>query len=208
MDKTWEVIITALGGQAMLLVVLGFLLKIFMSHLLKKDLEAFKASTKQENAIQLEQFKTELREVAKEREVRFTILHRKVAIVLGGTYERLHGLYQAVGMYTAAFRLPTTPSRDIQLDDVNRAMRRFRNYFYPRRIYFSESLSHRIEKFQINLESATQDLATALAVEANEGVSSRSAQFEAYKTFVQEFKPLLEELRTEFRGVLTGRPIS
>jgi hypothetical protein len=112
-------IIIAFGGQAMLLIVLGFLARSLIQSLLAKDLKRFETDLQTTAALQLErqksdlkaqadtslerlrselkaqgdasieQLKTRLQQATIEHQVRFAKLHEKRAEVIAEVYERL-----------------------------------------------------------------------------------------------------------------------
>lgn len=72
--ELWQSLLVAFGGNAAVLLVLGFLGRSLMSSVLAKDIEKFKA---------------DLHVAAIEHEVRFSKLHEKRAEVLAELYKLL-----------------------------------------------------------------------------------------------------------------------
>lgn len=95
-----EIVLLALGGNALLLVVLGFLAKSLMSQLLAKDLERFKASLSQASCSAMEELKHQLNLTAHEHSVRFSRLHDRQAQVVEEVYARLLNLEDASAVFS------------------------------------------------------------------------------------------------------------
>lgn len=86
---TVEFVLLALGGNALLIAVLGYLAKALMSQFLTKDVERFKTSLSQASTTAAEELKHRLSLTAHEHNVRFTRLHEKQAQVLEEIYAKL-----------------------------------------------------------------------------------------------------------------------
>ncbi len=76
--ELWQSLLVALGGNATLLLVLGFLGRSVMSTVLTKDIEKFKAA---------------LHQAGIEHQVRFSKLHERRAEVLAEVYKLLAEAY-------------------------------------------------------------------------------------------------------------------
>jgi hypothetical protein len=102
--STFQEIIIAVGGNATLLIVLGFLARSLMQTWLAKDvkkfetdlqgaatsqLERLKSDLKAQGDISIEQLKSRLQQATIEHQVRFAKLHEKRAEVISEMYERL-----------------------------------------------------------------------------------------------------------------------
>jgi hypothetical protein len=102
--STFEEILIAFGGNATLLIVLGFLARSLMRTWLTKDIKKFEADLKSKADSELErlrqdlkfrgdasieQLRSELQQAAIEHQVRFSNLHEKRATLIADLYKRL-----------------------------------------------------------------------------------------------------------------------
>ena len=85
----WQSLLLALGGNATLLLLLGWLARSFGSQLLAKDLEQFKAGLASASSEASERLKHELQMNSIEHEVRFSKLHERRAEVIASLYTLL-----------------------------------------------------------------------------------------------------------------------
>src|SRR5438105_5650877 len=74
-----ETVLITVGGNALLLAVLGYLAKSLLSQLLAKDLKHFETRLTQASAVAAEELQHRLSLVSHEHHVRFTRLHDKQA---------------------------------------------------------------------------------------------------------------------------------
>ena len=84
--ELWQSLLVAAGGNATLLLVLGFLGRSLMSTVLAKDLKKFKAS---------------LQQAGIEHQIRFSKLHEKRATVLAELYKLLVEAVWRVSEFTS-----------------------------------------------------------------------------------------------------------
>src|SRR5258706_3765597 len=87
--NAWQSLLLAFGGNAALLLVLGWLARSLGSQLLAKDLEQFKASLAAASSAATERLKHDLQVAALEHEVRFSKLHERQAEVIAEAYALL-----------------------------------------------------------------------------------------------------------------------
>ena len=84
--QPWEVILLAVGGNAALLAVIGWLGHSLGSQLLAKDLERFKSELSATTSSTAERLKHELQMAATEHLVRYAKLHERRAEVIAELY--------------------------------------------------------------------------------------------------------------------------
>lgn len=71
------------------MLVLGWLLRTILTHVLAKDLEVFKAKLTAEAASASENLRARFELAAKEHEARFSVLHQRRAEVIADLYGQL-----------------------------------------------------------------------------------------------------------------------
>jgi hypothetical protein len=80
--EIWQAVLFALGGNAALLAVLGFLAKSLLEKLIARDTARFQSELKATSDAAIEQLKNELQLRTIEHQVRFSRLHEKRATVI------------------------------------------------------------------------------------------------------------------------------
>jgi len=131
----WQAILTAFGGTAALLLLLGFLARSAIKHFLDKDVEAFKADLKSKETLAAEQFKASLARASVEHQATFTRLLDKRAEVIGNLHGRLVDLRTTSIKATAVVRWPSDPAPLVQLAEADRIRVDLISYFAKNRIY-------------------------------------------------------------------------
>ncbi len=83
----WQFVLVSLGGNALLLAVLGWLAKSLLVHLLAKDISRYELKLKSQTDLALERHKLEQQLLATEHNVRFSRLHEKRAELIADFYK-------------------------------------------------------------------------------------------------------------------------
>ena len=96
--ELWQSLLVAAGGNAAVLLVLGFLGRSLVSSILAQNIEKFKAGLAQN----LEKFKADLQQAGIEHQIRFSKLHEKRATVLAELHKLLRrGFLACFGLHLA-----------------------------------------------------------------------------------------------------------
>jgi len=157
MSGFWAELIKSLGGLAILAVALAWLTKSIITHLLSKDVEAYKSRIASESAREIEQFKAQLQMMAREHEVRFSKLHEKRADIISELYVLLREANSSNELFDLVFQtgpLPGSPfnpdaadqSRDQFAEEAEDKCARVSIFFIRHKLFFSEELSEKMEK--------------------------------------------------------------
>ncbi|MEX1094617.1 MAG: hypothetical protein WED34_01140, partial [Planctomycetales bacterium] len=109
-------VVKFLGGSAILLTVVGFLIRSLVAHYLSKDVETFK---------------TKLALQALEHEIRFRRVDERVAEHLSGVYARLFPLYKAVHSFVKILERRDEPDKNAKFETVRQLNRDFWDYLLP-----------------------------------------------------------------------------
>jgi thiamine pyrophosphate-dependent acetolactate synthase large subunit-like protein len=166
----WEQPLIACGGNAMLLVVLGFLARSLLQTWLTKDikrfetdlkrtadyeLETLKAKLKAKGDNSIEALKSQLQQIAFEHQVRFSKLHEKRAKVTAELYKRAVAARAVSKRYVAVI---SAHAKEEQIytggfSTVYKTMLDFYEFFEQHRIYFPEQVGHLLTRFLLPLSS-------------------------------------------------------
>ena len=149
--EIWQTILLALGGNVILLAVLGWLSKSFVSQLLAKDIEAFKSSLKSESDLAVQKLKYDIDKSKIEYELKLSKLHEKRADVIADTYGLLVQCYREVSNLIY-------PADSGKMSDVEKNYKtamssviNFFSQFNKQRIYLPEDLCSEIDDFLMEL---------------------------------------------------------
>ena len=84
-----EEVVKFLGGTALVLAAVGWLVRSLIGHFLSKDVESFKHRLQSESTVELERLRHSLRLVASEHEKQIHLLQERRAEVIAELYARL-----------------------------------------------------------------------------------------------------------------------
>ena len=201
----------ALGGNAVLLLAVECLVKSLISHYLTRDVDKYRAELQAASDTAIERLRHDLGMTATEREIRFRILHEKVADVVATTYERLWHAYQALGSYTAVLEFEGEPNKEEKLKTFSDALNEFRRYFFPRQIFFPRPITDKIKELNRLLHEGASDYTAGLQFAEwkypGDAVVERFQ--EAAKKAGAEVPALLDQLYDEFQELIgaTQQPV-
>jgi|SRR3569832_142320 len=204
----WQYILLAIGGNAALLLVLGFLVRSFVSQLLAKDLEKFKVQLVAVSSEASEHLKHELQMASLEHQVRFSKLHERRAEVI----ESLYGLLVEVQWASQSLVAPIEfggepPKQEKYVVAMNKAAE-FYQAFDKSRIFLPETVCAQIDEFlrgmrtrviQFGVYTQTDQYAPDHVVRKQLDVWQKSAEY-----FNTEVPIARRALETELRNMLAG----
>ncbi len=136
--ELWQAILVAFGGNAALLLVLGFLGRSLLSNALDKDLEKFKG---------------QLQLAATEHEIRFSRLHEKRAEVIAELYKLLVKATWEAESFTSPMEWVGEPDKKEKYISATNAIAEYFRFFDQHRIYISPNLCAQLEDFAMKLRA-------------------------------------------------------
>jgi hypothetical protein len=205
MNELWQILLTAVGGSAVLLLAVGFLVKNLISHLLSKDVECFKAEIQHGATVQLERTLSDLRQTALEREVRFRQLHEKRSLVIAELYARIVATVDKFEYAFEPIEWFGQPSREAKMKEAMPSMLELREYFERNRILFPEALADQIHAFIEKLGGWWHEYRIWSTMADQDEIAKKSqnaAIVAAWKGIRNEVPGLRRELEQEFRKLL------
>jgi hypothetical protein len=207
--------VAALGGQALFLAAVGWLVKTLVSHRLTNEAEEFKAELQsradqfkiqlQAGAdVEMERLRAFLQQVATEHQIRFAKLHEKRALVIAELYSRLVEAPAHAGQFIFQdVRDPEVAAK------ANAKMLELYRFINLNRIYLPEAVCALLDNFESTLRKSVLfvdiwwtriDHPTPQTV-----VEQNKIMLEACNVLESKAPALLRELEREFR-VLLGEP--
>lgn len=185
-NEILTIIISSIGGSAVLFAVLAFLAKSLIKHFLEKDIESFKLN---------------LQRVSFEHEIQFSKLHQDRARIIAGLYDRLYEFHWAVCAFLKDFHNTNRNSKKL-LDDLNDKSYKFTDFFDKHRIYFTENICSKIDKLIYSLRSAYVPLERS-SLDAKPNNQQMEQEWNKCAEVVQKTYPdIRKSLEKDFRSIL------
>ena len=188
--ELWQSLLVAFGGNAALLLVLGFLGRSLMSSVLAKDIEKFKA---------------ELHVAAVEHQVRFSKLHEKRAEVLAELYNLLVAATWQATNFAFPMQWAGDPDKKTQYVTAVNAIAEYFRFFDQHRIWLPAKLCDPLEAFAKQLRTPTIHLGVYLGIEhpTEKTLKEREeAWANAWDSVEKDIPKLRAAIEAEFRELL------
>lgn len=205
-----EDVIKFLGGSALLLAAAAWLVRSLFSHLLSKDVEAYKAQIQSQSAMSLERLRHDLRLVAAQHEKQVHILQERRAEVIAELYSKLIAFLSAAESFASQVEWSGEPSKEEKAKSLGQKAGDFREYFLRHKIYFTEEVSSKVESLWQEVHQASMKFRVRLAY-AKEGGSGAAlekhkAWDEAWNVMKDKVPSLEKAVQAEFRNLLGVTP--
>ena len=129
-----------IGGTAVAIGIVGWLVRSLIKHFLDKDVELFRQSLQSQAAVELEKLKHELRLAAVSYEKQVTLLQEKRASVIAELYSKLIDFLDAAESFVSLVGFSGERSKTDKAKVLAEKAAEFMGYFARNRIYFNEEL--------------------------------------------------------------------
>lgn len=200
-------VVKELGSYGLLLVLIAWLVKSLSLQVLSKDLEKYRSDLAAASDRELERLRTQLHMSAVERQVRFEHLHDRVAKVVGETYQKLYTASRALGRLKPGNLPAGWQGEEEELEKFNTAWDGFRDYYFPREIYFPNDVAQRVRQLSDVLKHAGSLHGQAIAAGSGDGGPEKRELFrEAVNKHETEAQPLFYAIRQHFQGLIGAAP--
>ena len=187
--ELWQSLLVAFGGNAALLLVLGFLGRSLMSAVMAKDLEKFKAG---------------LQQAGIEHQIRFSKLHEKRATVLAELYKLLVEANWHVSEFTSPMQFGDPDRKQQYADAINGVAAYFR-FFDQHRIWLPPELCIPLEDFATQLRAPAIRLGVYLRIPhpTEKTLQEEQAVWDkAWQAVSSDIPKLRSAIEAEFRTLL------
>lgn len=203
----WQSILIAFGGNAVLLLVLGWLARSLGSQVLAKDLEKFKAELAAASSATMEHLKHELQRAALEHQVRFAKLHERRAEVIAELYGLLVEAHWASQSFISPAEWSGEPSKQEKYTAAMNKSADFYRFFDKNRIWLPEALCKQLEDFFQNIRSKVIEFGVYVAHDTGHGPAHFAKEkmdiwIKAHEYFEKEIPGARAALEAELRGIL------
>lgn len=201
----FEIIITSIGGSALLFACISWLLKSLISQFLSKDIENHKTKLQYNSEIELAKFRKEIEKTAFEHQVQFSKLHDKRGEVLADFYKLLAESVWITRSLASPLEWAGEPTKNEKYAEAMNKLGEFFRFFDQHRIYFPEKLNCLIDKFIDKLRSPTIELGVYFSIK-NPNVNTLKEKMgvwdKAWRSAENDIPKARKELEREFRIIL------
>lgn len=203
----WQLILVAFGGNALLLLVLGWLARSLGSQFLAKDLEKFKSELAAASSATTEHLKHELQRAALEHQVRFSKLHERRAEVIAQLYGLLVEAHWASQSFISPAEFSGEPSKQEKYAEAMNKAAEFYRFFDKNRIWLPEGLCKQLEQFLRNMRSKVIEFGVHVTHDTGHGPPHFTKEkmdvwIKAHEYFEKEVPGARAALEAELRGIL------
>ena len=199
----WTSVLLAVGGNAGILVVLGFLARSVIRAWLAKDLEKFKVELKSTSDTAIERLKADLQRAAFEHQVRFSKLHEKRTEVIAQLDKYLAETTWAIEDFVQP--IEGEPSRKEKYVPTWNKIVECLRFLDQHRVYLPESFCNKLEKFITYLRKLTDKVCVYERID-DPKPETRQKKWEileqAWESVTQEIPAARQALQQEFRQIL------
>jgi hypothetical protein len=201
--------VTVIGGTAAVVGILGYFTSRIVEHWLDKRLENHKSKLESESERAADALRHRLQMEYLEHEVRFRKLHEVQANAIANVYEALQQFHADFVSYLHPIEMGGE-SKDEKIPFVNASMCKFRDAFYPRRLYFPEELAKKIHKFSELMIKETNDftLARKREREGRAPVGGEDYWANAMNAINEQSPELFRQIEDEFRRLMGFREVT
>ena len=202
-------VFTTVGGGAVILAAVAWLIRTVITDRLARDAEAFKTRLKADADVEIERLKNSLQMTALEHEVRFSKLHERRAEVIAEVYKRLVQLHAEGSLFVS--QVGITGMSNENPEQVKWVLAVFQNnqdfirLIEDNRIYLPARVCDLLAKYAHALSQATS---TSLAG-ANPGpptpfTAQQKTELlrDAYSAIDGDIPEMKRALEIEFRAIL------
>jgi hypothetical protein len=205
--EIWETILLAFGGNAALLLILGYLGKSLLDKLIVQDTKRFESELKAKSDAAIEQFRNTLQLQAIEHQVRFSRLHDKRASVIAELYSHLVEALWEAESFLSPMQSAGDDDRKKKYDQAQDKLVELYRYFEKHRIYLPEEICTSLQDLIQNVRSKT--IKFGVWVRYGDHLHSEDsrkqmmeAEDSAWQEFTNEAPVARRSLENEFRLLL------
>ena len=208
--STWEAILLTLGGQATLVLVLGFLARGLFNNWLNKDLERHSAMLEHQNQQALVAMRHDLGKAAQEHSLKATELLTRRAAVIAEIYGLLADVEWESSVYVSNADLTGQNKSEAQYELLTQKIESFYRYFNRNRIYLPEDTCSSVWLLMNGMVQATNKMKGYLYDTAQPGRTVTTQMIDALQSAHEHFGKHHGEARRilerDLRAIMGDKP--
>lgn len=205
----WETLLTGVGTWVVLIIPVGWVLKMWLeTHLkgsIKAEYEAKQIELKAELQGHLEGVRAGYQRFLDENQIRFSRLHADRAAAIKELYTRVAALENALSVMVHPVQPSSNGIQNTHKQTALKSYTELQNYFCENRIFFSEEDADVIEKLLETAEKVFCDYTTydqSSDTTPRDKEDQRQLRLESYNAMCHQFPPLRASLEKHFREAL------
>lgn len=196
-----EAIITAIGGTAIMLTAVGWLVRSLIGQYLSKDLESYKEKLRSQSQLELENLKNKLAINAASHQIKFSRLHEKQATLVEELYFDVDKLDQLSKMLIGIFVRDTSVEEKQGLaKEILKEYLELNAKFHKNKLYFTSEVYSLLSSYRNTVfEPAIVLLEDIEDTEKEDFMAGYTDNHEHNTKKLEDLKTAIEN---EFRGLL------
>jgi len=208
----WQTLLVAIGGNAVLILALGWLLRSLGKHYLDKDLETYKNDLTSAASANIEELKSRLQITQLEHQIRFSNLHERRANIIAEVYKLLVSYHVSSAIFVSPASWGGQPSKAAQLQQARSEARAFYMYFDLNKIWLPAAACKQVELFIEDIRSNVETLGVYEPLIENQSIPQHVREDhsrllrQASVRFSEEIPKAKELLEAELRRLLGDTP--
>lgn len=144
-----EAIITAIGGTAILLAAVAWLIRSLIGQYLSKDIENYKVKLRSQSEIQLEKLKGELAINATAHQIKFSKLHEKQATLIEELYLGVDRLDQLSKSLIGLFAMENSVNEKIpRVHEILEEYLEYNANFHKNKLFFTQEINSLLKAYR------------------------------------------------------------
>ncbi len=203
----FELVLVAIGGNATLLAILGYLAKSLLDKVIVRDTKRFESDLKAKSDAAIENLKNSLQLKTIEHQVRFSKLHEKRAEVIAKLYVILVESLWETESFVSPMEFVGELSKNEKHVLARNKLADVYRYFDQHRIYLPDTLCDSLEKLIQEIRTIVIEFGVWVPYDhehlPTHAREQRQAVWEkSWKAIREEIPIARKQLETEFRGLL------
>ncbi|QWF16903.1 hypothetical protein [Lysobacter capsici] len=211
--EAWQSVLLAIGGNTVLLAVLGWLGQQYVQGTLSRELERHKAELARESQLATERLRHDLQLVASERQITFSKLQERRATVIGDAYGLLVEAYWRGTEFASRSDAGGEIEMKIKFGAAINALGAFNGFFDKNRIYLPEAVCSALDSVIDEMGDHVSRAGGFIKYEESKlPQAALEKKFEAWdaawKYFREKAPQAKLELERELRTLIGDKPVS
>lgn len=207
----WQSILLAIGGNTILLAVLGWLAKSFVTGMLVKDARKFEADLKASGDAATKKLEHQLQLIAAEHQIRFSKFHEKQADVIAEAYRLLIQAYWSASSFASLTEWNGEPNKATKYAVALKQITELYRFFDLHRIYLPPEICQTLDDLITKMRGKVIDYGEFVN-ESEEELKTyyndqKKAWREAWKYFDKEVPVARQSLEIALRKLLSGQQL-
>jgi hypothetical protein len=199
----WQIILSSIGGSAVLFGALAWLFKSIINHYLSKDIDKFKANLQLEAQKEMAQIQSILGIEAFEHQIRFSRLHERRADIISLIYSSIVELHLSVNDFVRLLPSSSTEQNNSNLKRIWNAADQLKSSFEKNRIFFSDQICEKVSALNETMSKPVSEIVIHLEFDKEQNWEWLRKRYNEALDVLESKVPLIKAgLESDFRELL------